>query len=427
MKILALSNLYPPDVLGGYELGCAQAVEALRGRGHDVLVLAGVPRVPVVLADPPHVLRRLRLTDEWGSDAAERHPAVVPDLEVSSRLIDAFNVHVLLEALGSFRPDVVFLSNLVGVGGLGLVGSLVHLGVPWVWHLGDYVLNDLCGNRHGVVPGLAAEWSRQVRGHYVAVSRRVVDGIQAQGIALNGVVEVVPYWISGERPEPAGPGEPGAPLRVVCAGRLDRQKGTDRLIEAVGLLRDRGLDDFTLDFYGRAVDRSFDAQVKHLGLERQVRLHGPRPHAELLSLYSTYDVLVFPTRPQEPFGLVALEAASRGCVPLVARDCGVAEWLVHGVDCLKCDPSAPAIAEALAPWVQDRRGLAPVARRAQEVAWREFHLDALLPRFESALARAQADAPAPSSLDPHALAEAYRLARMAELLAHRITREGLAA
>ena len=34
MRIVVLSNLYPPDVLGGYEIACAQAVDALRQRGH---------------------------------------------------------------------------------------------------------------------------------------------------------------------------------------------------------------------------------------------------------------------------------------------------------------------------------------------------------------------------------------------------------
>ena len=27
MKILVISNLYPPDALGGYEMGCRQVVE----------------------------------------------------------------------------------------------------------------------------------------------------------------------------------------------------------------------------------------------------------------------------------------------------------------------------------------------------------------------------------------------------------------
>ena len=38
VKILALSNLYPPDFIGGYELACTTPSTALPRRGHDVRV-----------------------------------------------------------------------------------------------------------------------------------------------------------------------------------------------------------------------------------------------------------------------------------------------------------------------------------------------------------------------------------------------------
>ncbi len=39
MKILFLSNLYPPHVIGGYEALCQEVVEGLAKRGHRVSVL----------------------------------------------------------------------------------------------------------------------------------------------------------------------------------------------------------------------------------------------------------------------------------------------------------------------------------------------------------------------------------------------------
>src|SRR5688572_32391011 len=39
MRILALTNLYPPHYLGGYELICYMVVNELRARGHDVEVI----------------------------------------------------------------------------------------------------------------------------------------------------------------------------------------------------------------------------------------------------------------------------------------------------------------------------------------------------------------------------------------------------
>ena len=46
MRILALTNLYPPHYLGGYELICQMVVHELRARGHEVQVLTSNHIVP---------------------------------------------------------------------------------------------------------------------------------------------------------------------------------------------------------------------------------------------------------------------------------------------------------------------------------------------------------------------------------------------
>jgi hypothetical protein len=39
VRLHLLSNLYPPDVLGGYELLAADVAARLRARGHEVRVV----------------------------------------------------------------------------------------------------------------------------------------------------------------------------------------------------------------------------------------------------------------------------------------------------------------------------------------------------------------------------------------------------
>ena len=39
MRILVLSNLYPPNVVGGYERLCFEVTSALAASGHDMTVL----------------------------------------------------------------------------------------------------------------------------------------------------------------------------------------------------------------------------------------------------------------------------------------------------------------------------------------------------------------------------------------------------
>lgn len=412
MKVLVISNLYPPDTVGGYELGCRQVVDALRARGHDVRVLTTAPRTPV--ASPPHVRRVLKLTDMWNFYSDSRSVPVTLRLkEAEAFQVNAFNVHALLAELDDFRPDVAYAWMLVGVGGLGLMACLHHQCIPWVWHLMDEVPAKLCTYFYRVQPELARESSRQLRGTYLACSRQLVDEIERSGFSLAGRSELIPNWVAGPRPVPSPRFYQEGRLRVVAAAALlDRNydKGIDLLIRAAGLLRDTGHDGLSLDVYGRVNDGSFDELVRRLGLSDRVRLLGALDQQELLEVYQDYDVFAFPGRTGEPFGFAPLEALSRGCVPVINRRCGVAEWLVHGVHCLKASRDAASFAAVLRRVIDGEIALAPIARRGEAAVWRDLHLDAQLPRIEGALARAalrpRGDAGSPE--------DAYRLAVLAE-------------
>ncbi len=427
MKILMLSNLYPPDVLGGYEIACAQAVDALRGRGHEVLVATAVPRNPVPAA--VGVRRVFKLVDEWNPDEMSTNALVIRVRSAESRLISAHNVHILTVLLAEFAPDVVFVSNILGLGGLGLMACLQFLKVPWVWHLGDCVPRLLCSKFHvfdRANPTLADEFSRRILGHFIVVSQQLRDEVEAAGIALGDDVEVIPYWIDGQRPvrRSRGPGYcSGSKLRIMSAGQVSREKGIDILIEAAARLRETGNSAFTLDIYGHIDGPFFEHMIRDLALNDHVRLLGVRPHREITELYDRYDVFAFPSRDREPFGLVPLEAAAQGCVPLIPRRCGVAEWLVHGVHCLKVARSPAAFAEMFRAIMAGEILLEPIARRAEAAVWRDFHIDVILPRIELKLAAAAQRSRAGAG----SAAEAYRLARLAEQLTQTLIQESLSA
>ncbi len=418
MKILVLSNLYPPDFLGGYELACAQVVDALRHRGHDVQVLTAAPR----LAAPfePYVHRRFELIDEWNPNSLG-HRRLVHDLNnAQSRYVNAFNIHAFTTFLEEFDPDVVLVSNIVGLGGLALILTMQFLKIPWVWHLGDCVPRMLCSVSEEIVPPLAEEFTRQVRGRYIIVSQRLRDEIEESGVTLNGQVDLIPYWIVGDRPPPRQTfHRPGQTLRVMSAGQVARSKGVDILIEAAASLRDAGLTHFRVDIYGKITDSYFPYLIRRLDLAEQVQLKGILPQKELMALYADYDVFAFPTWEREPFGLVPLEAAARGCVPVATRRCGIAEWLVHGVHCLKADRTAGAFADAFAAVLRGQVALEPIARRGAEAAWRDFHLDTILPQIERKLVQASKQSRAGAGRP----GDAYRLARMAEQLTQVLIQE----
>lgn len=420
MKILVLSNLYPPDVIGGYERCCKDAVDGLRELGHDVRVLTSTPRVALGARSEPHVLRRLHLHDLWyDATRPASHPAVNKVWDVDGNWFSAHNVHTLIQEVESFQPDVVYTWMILGVGGLGLMGCLQYLKVPWVWQLGDEVPVQLCSSNWKVIPPLAKVFDRFISGRYIAVSRALVERIEAKGIRLAGEVEVLPNWLEGERPAPREDFYRSGKLRVISAGRVIREKGVDLLVEAASMLRAEGHDDFVVDVYGPVLDRSIPDLARSRGLTDHVRFHGVIPQTELARRLAESDLFAFPTEEREPFGFAPLEAAARGCVPLMSRSCGIAEWLVHRVHCLKVMRTPRHFADAMAAVIRGEVDLAPIGRRVQALAWRDFHRDAILPRVEKLLIRAAESDRGRAGVPD----DAYRMALMAEKLAHALVQE----
>jgi glycosyltransferase involved in cell wall biosynthesis len=422
MRVLIVSNLYPPDCMGGYEMGCRQVARALAGQGHDVLVLTSVPRLP--FAADAGVRRGLQLTDVYTHFFADRQHPVKRVLDhAAACYVSAFNVHALLAVLGGFRPEVAYVWNLIGLGGLGLLGCLQHQGVPWLWHLMDKVPRDLCAVPF---PGDAGRLAR-IAGHhldgaYLACSRRIVEESELDAPLLCGEVEVLPNWIEGPLPSPRRTFYRGGRLRMAsAAARLCVEKGTDLLLHAVASLRQRGYD-FILDLFGTLEDDAFPRLAATLDVAGCVRFRGSLPREQLVERYADYDLFVFPTWEREPCAFAPLEAASRGCVPVLTANCGNSEWLVHGVHCLKAERSSEQFASVLQAVLQGRIDLAPLGRRAQTLVTREYHLKAVLRVIERALGRAARRRKPPQGTP----GQAYHLAVLAERLTQTMVQEVLA-
>lgn len=411
MKILVISNLYPPDILGGYELGCRQTVEALRAAGHDVIVLTSAPRGGPVSSEPG-VLRRLRLVDvydnytDWKSNPTAK---AIRSQEACG--VHAFNVHSLLEVIDEFQPDVAYVWNVIALGGLGLLASLQYLGVPWVMHLMDCVPVVLCTSiQQGTVSApLAAAFRRLCRGRFLCCSETTLQEIVSRGVDISDRTRIIPNWVVSA---PASRRDylPDGKLRIVTAGSLASWKGIGILIEAASILRDQGHSHFEVDVYGIGDDSEYRSQIQKFRVQDHVRLRGRRTQHELDQLYPHYDLFAFPTWAREPFGFAPMEALARGCVPVVSSVCGFSEWFVDGIDCLKAERSPRAFAKVFERVLDGTIPLAEIGTRGAMVVRRDFHISAILPSIVAELRAAVREgsrAAGPAS-------EAYRIALLAE-------------
>ncbi|MDD4310370.1 MAG: glycosyltransferase family 4 protein, partial [Candidatus Cloacimonetes bacterium] len=119
---------------------------------------------------------------------------------------------------------------------------------------------------------------------------------------------------------------------VLYVGQLIRGKGIDLAIKALS----RVSEPFKFVVLGRGNDENYLKELSAQLLPGKAEFLGWA--ADVNQIYAGADIVVVPSRWQEPFGLVGLEAFSKA-KPVVAFDIGgISEWLKHKVNGLLVYP-----------------------------------------------------------------------------------------
>lgn len=115
------------------------------------------------------------------------------------------------------------------------------------------------------------------------------------------------------------------PKTIGVVSRLEHIKGMDLVVPAFARIHAMH-PEMRLLVVGDGSQRSLmETQCKDFRLpEESVEFTGRKPQAELQDCYDRIDILLMPSR-SEGFGLTAIEAMARGCVPVVADTGGLPE------------------------------------------------------------------------------------------------------
>ena len=189
----------------------------------------------------------------------------------------------------------------------------------------------------------------------IAIPRGIdLDAFDPAAVSDERVASLTSMWGLDARPT------------LLLAGRLTRWKGHALMLEALALLKARGVVDwqaiFAGDDQGRAGYRAeLVAQIARLGLGAQVRLVGHC--ADMPAAYLAIEIAVAPSLEPEAFGRTAVEPQAMGRPVLAADHGGARETVIDGVSGWLVAPGDPAawaeaLEEALAagPNAWDRMG-----------------------------------------------------------------------
>lgn len=165
---------------------------------------------------------------------------------------------------------------------------------------------------------------------------------------------IIPWGIPLPATPTARPAD-GQNLRLLHAGRLDRNKSTITAIEALALTR----HDHHLTVIGSGSELpALTARAAELGLTGRVQFTPFLPRQNLWTRFADFDALVFTTAQLEAFGLVAVEAQAHGLPVLFSDLPGLRDTLGSGgLPYTTGDPHALAAAV-------DQIAAAPHTRRA---------------------------------------------------------------
>lgn len=341
MRILVVTNMYPPHHFGGYELSCEDAVRRFRQAGHDVTVLTSELRVDGVhTPDDPGIHRVLQLY--WRD-----HVSVSPMVPIRIKM-ELGNRRALRRLITETKPDVVSVWNM-GALSLGMLSTLREVGVPVVFVLGD--------DWPSYAPVLDA-WSRMFRGpNRERIGRWLtrLTGIPTGSSDFSDLgaclfnsrstmksIERGSSWsmprrgivYTGVEPDdfPAQPSDAPVPerrwdWRLLYVGRIDERKGIATILRAMP-----ALPEARLRVLGRGDDGHL-AELKRLaarlGITDRVSFTSSS-RAELRGEYSEADVLVFSSVYEEPFGIVPLEGMACDTPVIATGTGGSGEYLVDG-------------------------------------------------------------------------------------------------
>ncbi len=380
MRILVLTNLYPPHSYGGYERACAQVVERWRAEGHAVEVLTSDHAVDgVVAAMDPRVTRAL---DFYWRDHEVVSPSPWRRLRIERR-----NRVVVDATVERFAPDIVSVWNH-GAMSYALLAEIRAHGLPlalvvaddWLCWGPDFDMWTRMFDAHGramrvlgdVVSAVVRVPTRYPDLASGAVPLYASDHLRQRVKESSRFAfpheEVVPWGIDLDRFSLAPHETHDRVRRLVLVGRIDERKGVFTSVRALS-----HLDGMSLRLVGpatRDAESRLAAVVADAGVVDRVE-RALAAADDIEQYFRSGDVALFPSEWEEPFGLVGLEAMASG-VPLVATGTGGSgEYLVDGENALVVPPADPVrLAAAIERLDADRALRGRLVRGGLETARR---------------------------------------------------------
>lgn len=322
MRVLFWADLFWPYV-GGIQVWSARLLPALMPRGYEFGVVTSHGMLELPDTDVYKGIRIFRLPF-WAVPGEGRIDRLA---ELHRRVRDLTR---------DFRPDLLHVN---------VTGPVAY----FCLQAAQACPARLLVSYHHPLPSRAAV-AETVVGHLLAQADWVTcltamgwDEIRGLMPGLASRSSVITHGMEPPALAPA-PLPVDAP-RLLCLGRLAREKGFDLAVEAFAAVARRHPRARLVIASNGSARSALAAQAARLGVSDRVDFLGGVPFEEVPALLNSSTIVLMPSRYPEGFGLVALEAALMARPIIAARAGALEEVVVDGQTGLlveREDPSALA-------------------------------------------------------------------------------------
>ena len=404
MRILFLSNFYPPARPGGYTQWCHEVSERLAGRGHTIGVLTSCYELAKAPIGEQNVYRLLYLE----GDLAYYQPL---HFFTKWKKQHRKNLEFLEQTVKDFAPNLIFVWGMWALS--RALPALAEQLLPGrvVYYLSDYWPATLdmhtlywqspARSKQMQVPKrvlnkvalsmLAKERQPDLKlEQVICVSARVRDLLVEAGLPIQhahiiyGGTDIKRF--PGVRKRDYRSGH----LKLLYAGQLVRHKGVHTAIEAMARLVNKwGINRITLTLVGSG-HPDYEAFLHDL-VEREhlhdfVTFHKPVSKDNMPAIFQQFDVLLFPSIYEEPFARITQEAMVSGLVVVGTTTGGTKEILRDGETGLTFAPEdADGLAEQVTRLMIDPDLCCRLAQTGRQIVLENFTLDKMVKEIEDYL------------------------------------------
>jgi glycogen synthase len=354
MKILFVSNIFPPHVRGGYELGCLELAEKYQELGHSVIVATSENTAKLrKYSEPIHIdTRRIFMPVNYYDDLHDYHfqsnslyyyekilafaGYIEPNCIAFKRLIE-------LE-----KPDLIWIFNPLGIGPIGIFDTAISCGVKTVIHLMEHL--DGVIQDYSNILDLTAKW-KYLKTKITAIScsqkiyysNNILGEYHTNKIIYNWVntnkhISYQKEELTDKLDFSASVDVKNGKFKLVYFGQIAEKKGIEYLYQLARYIkRSPFRNQIIIELYGKGevnFVHSLEKRVLEDELSEIFVLKGFLEKQALLEKIAGYNLAIFLLSNDEPFAYAPIEAMLKEVPVIVTGVAGVAEILKDKYDAL---------------------------------------------------------------------------------------------